>query len=73
MVRSGVVDLTRISLSADPDVADREMKGFDKVLTGLSIHKIQDFYDLFQHVEEIGNTSRMSSLATWLNEMFGKV
>ena len=70
--RSGVIGHTRISLSADPDVARREMARFDKTLIGLNIHEIQDFHSLFQHVQEVNSKSGVSSVATWLNDMFGK-
>lgn len=70
-VRSGTIDSTRISVSADPTDADEEAAGFNQLLKGVKIHEVEDFYTILRRIPNT-NGQAVYNVAQWLNNVLAK-
>lgn len=70
-VRSGVIHSSRVSISSEEHSANAEKRKFERVLKDKSLHDIDSFNDVLDQVEH-GASMEVSSIASWLNTMFGK-
>ncbi|KAI9716024.1 MAG: hypothetical protein M1812_005658 [Candelaria pacifica] len=70
--RSASIIETRISLSADATLAEKEAECLDKLLSNRKIHEIRDWKGLFDQSELIRESRGSSALAKWLETMFSE-